>query len=332
MIQAARIVVGFIAAVVLVLAAAAAWQRNQDRPLLIDRDLVSEAEALAAEGRWHEAALLAGYAAGRPDLGDPARARALAAQARETLGSTRYRTISFARGALTGEPTDTASFLGSLSLDLFLIGDLRDLAVQGYREARYDDGDPVILALAGVGLATSAAPWADWAPAVLKAFRRAGALTARFSRALARSARAALRTGNTKPLRGIVTDFGTSARKLGIAPTAGVMRHVDTPAELSRVAGAATVDAPATYAVARTSGRAGLARLAPDGRNVRRVAASLRLGSRGFKISWKGFQVLPLPVLGTIAVLAAVVLALALGMTPARFLRRRRAASRCAVS
>jgi hypothetical protein len=266
---------------------------HRDGTLLLTVEPLQQARDLGRAGRWAEAKTLAEFVASHPHLGDPAEAARIARRADFHLRSFWGQADSFLRGAASGEPTDTASMLGSLSLDLFVVGDIRDLAVQGWREIRHGDGDTVILALSAVGLATSLAPNLDWAPAMLKAFRRVGALSGRFARQLGRLSRRSLHTLDFAPLSAVVTEVGKAARRLGPGPLRGAMASVETPADLTRISRAAAVNPQATYAVSNLLGSKGVRRISRDGRNIGVVAGSMKIGSRLAKLATKLSTLLP---------------------------------------
>lgn len=287
-------------------------------------DPVEEANELAAGERWAEVRMLADFVLENPHLGDEDAAAVLAGKAEVELDSFQGRMRSFARGAATGEPTDGASMLGSLSLDLFVIGDIRDLAVQGWKEMRYGEGDTVILALSAVGLTTTLAPQLDWAPALMKALKRTGALTRGFLRSLKNASRTALRTGNYDAVGRMVADVGRTARRLGPGPLRGAMRSVDSAGDLSRIARASDVDPGGTYAIARLFGKGGVKRISRDGKNVGALVASMKAGSRLGKIASKSVGTLPTSWL--MALIAVSVLMAAVLLWPRRRRYRRRTA------
>lgn len=284
-------------------------------------DPVEDARILASESRWAEVKLLAEFVRDNPHLGDGESATELARTADVELNSFWGSVRRFAHGAATGEPTDGASMLGSLSLDLFVIGDIRDLAVQGWKEMRYGEGDTVILALSAIGLTTTIAPHFDWAPALLKALKRTGALTRGFIRSLGDASRTALKTGKFDGVGKIVTDVGRTTRRLGPGPLRGVMRSVDSADDLAKIARASEVDAKGTYAIARLFGKNGVKRIGKDGKNVSKLVATMKTGSRLSKIAKKSMSTLPDSWLA--AVFLAAVLFVAASLLPRRKRRRR---------
>lgn len=285
------------------------YERHIEESLILPVDLVRQAEWLASQERWAESQMLAEFVLAHPQAGDATRAGELAAQADEQIHSLLGNARRFAEGAITGEPSDTASLLGSLSLDLFVVGDVRDLLVQGWKEWRYDDGDTIILALSAVGLATTLAPQIDWAPALLKAFRRLGALSAAFARRLTAMSRRALRTGNVNPLTKVVDDFGTAAQHLGPGPLAGIMKHIDEPETLSSIATAAKVDAGGTYVLVSAYGSKGTKMIERSAGNVTPLVRSLKAGGRLTKFTHKALGALPSPWLAALAVTSLLALA-----------------------
>lgn len=304
------------------LSAVELFDRFDDQSWVLPVDPIETANRLAAQDRWAEVSMLAGFVQAHPALGDERAAAALARKADLQLNSWEGYVRSFVRGAATGMPTDSVSMLGSLSLDLFAVGDIRDLAVQGWREMRYGEGDTVIIALSAIGLTTTLAPELDWAPALLKALKRTGALTRGFLRSLKGASRTALKTGKFDGVGRIVADVGRTARRLGPGPLQGVMRSVDSAEDLSRIAKASRIDARGTYAVATLFGKNGVKRISRSGKNVSKLVATMRAGSRLGKIAKKSLGALPDSWLALL--LAASVLFILASLWPRRRRTRKR--------
>lgn len=280
--------------------------------VMLTEDPVAHTSSLAAEDRWAEVKVMTDFLVDRPDLADPRQIRHLAGQADVELSSFWKYARRFADGAVTGEPTDWTSMLGSLSLDLFVVGDIRDLAVQGWKQIYYGSGDPLIMALSAVGLTTTMAPQIDWAPALLKALKRTGALTKSFTKSLIRTSRTALRTGNYRKLVDLLSDMRKAAKSLGPGPLRGAMGVVDSADDLKKIAKAAEIDAQSTYVLTQLAGKNTVKRIYKDGKNVGVLATSLKVGSRLTKIADKSFGLVPTPWLLAVFVAALSVLAAAL--------------------
>lgn len=291
-----RIIVAAVAALCCLLTAKELTDRFSEK-VVLHEDAIENTRALASEGRWAEVKMLTDYLAERPDLADPRLTGELAQQADSELLGFWKQTQRFADGALSGEPTDWVSMLGSLSLDLFVIGDIRDLAVQGWKQVYYGSGDALIMALSAIGLTTTLAPQVDWAPALIKAMKRSGAFTKRFSKSLMRTSQEALKTGKYGRLSGVVTDMGKAGTHLGPGPLRGVMHAVDSVDDLQKVAKAAEINATGTYALSRLAGRNGVKRISQDGRNIGALVTSLKAGSRATKAAYKLFGAVPTQLL-----------------------------------
>ncbi len=170
---------------------------------------------------------------------------------------------------------------------------MRDLAVQGYREIVYDDGDIIILALSATGLGLALLPGLHWAPSLLKTLRRGGALSERFSRILYKHAQTALQTGDFKPLGRVVEDFAEATQALGPGPVSGAMRVVETESDLARLSAAARFNPKQAYAVSTLAGQRGLKQVNRNGRNIEAVAHKLKRSSRLAKAAKKSLGALP---------------------------------------
>ncbi len=187
---------------------AARWLAAQDDPAALS-DL-GVAAAIRADGaaitRQIEAALdegdadLAGSFVALAQAHDVALPEALTARvvaAADEENSATHRAQRFAAGFVTGEVGDMASLAGTVTGDLFVFGDIRDVVREGRRLASGADADHLILGLATAGLAVTAATYATSGTAapvraglsLVKGARKAGRLSEPLAKWGARSAR-----------------------------------------------------------------------------------------------------------------------------------------------
>ncbi|MCE2967303.1 MAG: hypothetical protein ACK55O_09740 [Phycisphaerales bacterium] len=153
---------------------------------------------------------------------------------RERSGVLR-RASDFARGAITGgsNPANASleALAGAVITDLFIVGDIRDLIVQGGKAII--DGpaaaDPVIVALSTVGVVTTLAPEVDWAPSLLKLARRSGTM----SRELGQAILAAGRAGDARAVARIAEEAGGMARAIGPGPAMRTLSLAQSVEDLS---------------------------------------------------------------------------------------------------
>ncbi|MFZ2467372.1 MAG: hypothetical protein WAW54_03175 [Parvibaculum sedimenti] len=113
----------------------------------------------------------------------------------KTLTSTAMRnTGSFFEGVVTGEGSDTASFMGAITSDLTVVGDVRDIGSEGTKLINGQEYSQFVLGLSVVGLAATTATIATGGGALpakigvslIKISKKAGTLTIRFTRDLTR--------------------------------------------------------------------------------------------------------------------------------------------------
>ncbi len=288
-----RITAILLAALLLVVTVLELKDRYGGGAMVLTSDPMDVAEELARAQRWIEAKWLADFVMDRPDLGDAERAAALAATAEQTLNGMGRYAVRFAEGAITGEPQDFPGLLGSLSLDLFVVGDIRDVAVQGWKQLHYGTGDEVVLALSSVGLATTLVPEIDWAPAFLKWLAKERAFTPRLFATIRELSRRALRSGDFQRLTPLAENIGTAALRLGPGPLRGALASVETVDDLAALTAAAKVNARDAYVLAALFGNKGIRRVQAQGGNVAAVARRVKHGSRAVKIAKKTLGAVP---------------------------------------
>lgn len=156
-------------------------------------DLSHRIDRALDEGAYDDAVMYADIADYMGATIEPGTAARLAGE--RTLGRTVARnTGSFIDGFVSGEGNDTASFMGALTSDLTVVGDVRDIGAEGGKLIAGEDYSQLILGLSVVGLAATTATVATGGGALparigvslLKVAKKAGTLTARFTRDLTR--------------------------------------------------------------------------------------------------------------------------------------------------
>jgi hypothetical protein len=152
-------------------------------------------DALAANDAGLAESFAALAAARGLSLSDTVHDRVAAAVAQQQSAS--YLASRFANGLVTGEADDAASLSGTVTGDLFVFGDVRDLVREGRHIAAGEEPDRLVLGLAAAGIAVTGVTYALAGSAVpvragltlLKDARKAGRLGAGLSAWATRSAR-----------------------------------------------------------------------------------------------------------------------------------------------
>lgn len=223
-----------------------------------------------------------------PDVQERVRA-ALAAH-----NSTQAVAVRFVHGLVTGEGDDGASLSGTLAGDLFVFGDIRDVVREGKRLAMGEDADRLVLGLASVGIAVTAATYVTVAGAaplragltLVKDARKVGRLGAGLtewtgravrnavdtpaltqavqSASLARPAhsvgalKAAFKAEKAGALVRLAKDTGRISEKIGTRGTLDVLRIADGPQDVARAARLAEAKGKETRAIVKLVGRGAL--------------------------------------------------------------------------
>ncbi|MFT6510159.1 MAG: hypothetical protein ACJAVO_001109 [Parvibaculaceae bacterium] len=180
-------------------------------------------------------------------------------------------TGSFFEGFIYGEGSDTAGFVGAISSDLTVIGDVRDIGREGTKLVQGEEYSSFVLGLSVVGLAATTATVATGGGALparvgvslMKVAKKAGTLTKKFSKTMGRLVKEAvnfpaLRRTLTKidlsdisATRRAVDDYAKSVSTGKLDPifknitylesttnpseAVRMMKYVDTPQDLARL-------------------------------------------------------------------------------------------------
>jgi len=202
---------------------------------LPDFDLASEVRALRLEGRYGEAVMIAD-AGLRSAQGKGGEARAFLEAERaltiEEQESWLRRAKDVGLGALTGSGKTLERVVGAVAADFFVVGDVRDLLIQGGRQLIDGESDEVILALSVVGIVTTIAPEIDWAPSILKAARRGGHMT----EAMGKRLLTLIRGRATGELEQTLRAVATTASGTSPGTAMRVLRHAESTEDLTRLA------------------------------------------------------------------------------------------------
>ncbi|GAC1631441.1 MAG: hypothetical protein NVS9B10_24890 [Nevskia sp.] len=227
------------AAAILFVICASHWWATTARAAfdaLPDYDFKGAAEAQRQAGHYGEALMI--IDAGIDTLPGEKQAELLALQTRVAAerDDLLRRLREVGQGALTGRGDSIESLGGAIVTDMLVIGDLRDLVIEGTHALRGEDTDEVIVALSALGIATTAAPEADAGVAVLKFARRAGALGDALAHSLVRVAKQAAATRDAGALLQVAGDAARLAKAARPAAAMKILKLVDDPATLHLVA------------------------------------------------------------------------------------------------
>lgn len=197
----------------------------------------------------------------------------------EQQGSWLRKAKEVGLGALTGRGDSLERLVGAVGSDLFLVGDLRDLTLESLKQASGGDPDEIIVLLSTAGVVTSLAPEIDWAPAVVKAAKKMGALGERLEQFL----RGALREGRWADARRVIDPAGELARASSPATALRVMPAAASADDLARLARFAESGKEGALALQVGGLTAAELVLAGERTGARAMKSAVRKGPRGFE-------------------------------------------------
>src|SRR6202790_3878779 len=208
--------------------------------------------------------------------------------------STSHFAKRFATGLVTGDADDVASLSGTVAGDLFVFGDIRDVVSEGKHLAMGEDTDRLVLGLATVGLAVTAATYVSvggMAPVragltIVKDARKVGRLGEGLTEWAGRSARevvdapmlqnavasgSVMRPGQTisairaafhaekaGALVRLAKDVGRVGEKAGTRGALDTLRIAEGPKDVARAARLAESKGGQTRAILKVLGRGAL--------------------------------------------------------------------------
>lgn len=239
-----------------VLSGAILWQKHTwGLDALVHVDPLPATRELVAAGQYAEAAdylgyfMEFGYVSGNPE------AQALNQHIADTRNSWQYQASKLGEGLIKGTSDEDYGQMAGVITDFFVIGDLRDLAVQGVNLARGEEVDQVLVALAALGVVASAAELASGAATVstagaaapaaatttttkaglvtLKTARKMGALPPWLGKTLVQSVQSIKTTRSFASLSRVMGDVTTLAKTRGGFKLLGKTRNSE---ELARMA------------------------------------------------------------------------------------------------
>ncbi|NLI96079.1 MAG: hypothetical protein GX436_05075 [Synergistaceae bacterium] len=254
---------------------------------LSDFDYVEEIEALREEGKLEEALRLSRYvqSEGLPGNGTAAELEAVIKQEMSDPIGQVLSHIGRIFDFMKKSPDRAARWV---LFDLALYGEVRDLSRQEFYQAAERDPDPLVAALARLGLAIGQPEVVDWTPAVIKAARAEGALADSFTDWLLQSTKRSTEAKKMGPdLEAVLNDLKLLRENVGAQGAVRFLRHVKDPKDLAAAARFAGMAPEAAWLTVRYCGEGGLEMLRHlDGSQVSvdTLKLAARKGPKGFAL------------------------------------------------
>src|ERR1041384_5001068 len=195
-------------------------------------DYVQEVQSLRAQGRYGEAVMVAEAGLAEAKGMDHARLVEERAKTIQEQDSYLRKAKAVALGAVSGQGDSLEAVIGAVAADFFVVGDVRDLVIQGGKQMLDGDSDEVVLLLSVVGVVTTLAPEVDWVPSVVKAARKSGALSVRMAEYL----KSAIKGKRVAELDKVFGNVEKIAKKASPGGAMHLMRLAEEPKDLERLA------------------------------------------------------------------------------------------------
>ena len=277
-------------------------------PLWLPENPLHRANSLLTEGRMEEVLQLVRFSQQYLPADPEFSTMEMEGRASQVLDSSWYLLERFVAGALTGEARDAPGLVGTMTLDMLVIGDVRDLLIQGYKEFDSGQGDEVVMALSATGLMLTLAPEFSWAPSVFKTFWRGKRFSEPFQRQIKDAAVQARKTGDTRRLQKMMTHFTDVIDNLGTGPAMAVIQRVETADDLALLARKAKVAPAETYTLASIDGIKALKNISTRSPKQGKLVKRVKIASRQQKLFGKALGLIPLAWLLSVHVLFLLML------------------------
>jgi hypothetical protein len=252
----------------------------------------TEANDLLENGHLEEALEMAIYIKSNPDLPGQEMAGEVYKRAEAAINdknSLLERAKRGLEGFIFGDVDDLYELGGAVVGDLFLWGDIRDLAVNSYRKVVGDErGDYFIIAISTVGLATTVVPEFDIFASVTKSLRKIGALSAKFADEIVAIVKRIAKLGDegkfaVRQLSVAAADVGVLSEKMSFGRMAKVFKSVDSVDDVNVITKFASSAPNATFLCVKNGGLNTLKVLEPTASNLKILDQAAKKGPAGFE-------------------------------------------------
>jgi hypothetical protein len=246
------------------------------------------------QNRLEEARLLAQFSRHYLPVDHQYSSTAIGIDVENKLNSTGYLIERFIQGAVSGEPVDTPGLLGVVALDMMVIGDVRDLLMQGYKEFDTGQGDEVIMGLSAAGLLLTLTPELSWGPSMFKTLWKGRRFSEPFQRQIKAALIHARKTNDYRRLKRMMSDFTDVFDSLGTGPAMAIFKQVNSIEELSLLAKKAKKAPAETYTLTKIDGIKGLENVTTSTTKGGKLAKRVKLAARQQKIFGKALDLVPI--------------------------------------
>lgn len=207
---------------------------------LVHVDPLPHTKTLMKEEKVADAAEYLGYFMQFDYVQQMPEAKILLDDIEEKRASLSYKSSKIAEGISTGKSDELSGQISAIGSDFFLIGDLRDLVIEG--KHYYDDKkvDKVLVSLSTIGLVASASTLftfgggsaAKSGVSALKMGHKSKLIPTWLSIYLAKEAKALRKTKNLSTIKPLFKNLNVLRKEVGLKNTLRLLSHTDNMKEL----------------------------------------------------------------------------------------------------
>jgi len=226
---------------IFILSATLLYQKNTYAyHTLVRIDPIPHTKALIAQENYVDAAEYLDYFMAFDYMKENSEAKALQKTIAQKRNSLSYLSQKVAEGFRTGTSDELLGQASAIGSDFLLIGDLRDLALEGTHYYNHEEVDEVLVALSTVGLVASASTLftlgsstvAKSGVSVLKLAQKSKRIPTWLSKYLVREAKQIRKTKNIANIKPLFTTLDTLRKEVGLKDTLKLLSKTQNFKEL----------------------------------------------------------------------------------------------------
>ncbi len=207
---------------------------------LVHIDPIPHSKELIANNKYVDADEYLNYFMAFEYMKENEEAKALQESIAKKRNSISYLSGKVAEGFRTGTSDELLGQVSAIGSDFLLIGDLRDLALEGTHYYKDEEVDEILVALSTVGLVASASTFftlgssavAKSGVSVLKLAQKSKGIPSWLSKYLEREAKHIRKTKDISSIKPLLKTIGTLRKDVGLKDTLKLLSHTQDFKEL----------------------------------------------------------------------------------------------------
>lgn len=203
-------------------------------------DPIPHTQTLIAEEKYVDAYEYLHYFSQFDYVKQNPKAQALLTSIEEIRSSISYQSEKVAQGFRTGTSDELSGQLAAIGSDFLVIGDIRDLALEGTHYFKHEEVDPVLVSLSTIGLVASASSLftfgssavAKSGVSVLKLAHKSKRMPTWLNKYLLREAKQIRKTKDITSIKPLFTTLDTMHKEVGLQDTLQLLSYTENFKEL----------------------------------------------------------------------------------------------------